>query len=107
MEALLGAYTKYGLAHRRDCDCSWRDRRSAMGRVGPLADGHIPNAVAFLRGPLGGDMVPELAAPAPSRRPRRSGRGASRGVVRWWNRFSDWHASDRDRVRRVPAGALA
>src|ERR1039457_2612010 len=68
MAALSGASSHHDVAHGHDCDCRWRRACSIVGRAGPLADGHPVGALAFIRGPLGGDMVPQLAALAfPSR----------------------------------------
>src|SRR6266571_1574968 len=107
MAALSGAPSGYDLAHGHDCDCRWRRACSTVGRAGPLADGHLVGALAFVRGPLGGVMVPQLAAPSPFHRAWRAGCGSRWCVVRWWHRSRYWHGSDHDGASWVPAGALA
>lgn len=77
------------------------------GGRAPVADGLVIDALAFVLGPLGGGMVPQLAAPSPFLRAWRAGCGSLCGVVRWWHRSLYWHGSDGDGVRWVPDGALA
>src|SRR5258707_14354481 len=84
MAALSGASSHYDVAHGHDCDCRWRRACSIVGRAGPLADGHPIGYLGFVRGPLGGGMVPQLAAPSPFHRAWHAGNGSRRGVVRWW-----------------------
>src|SRR5437879_13521299 len=76
MAAVSGASSHNNVAHGHDCDCRWRRACSIVGRTGPLADGHPVGALGFVRGPLGGGMVPQLAAPSPFHRAWIAGCGA-------------------------------
>jgi hypothetical protein len=105
--ALSGASSHYDVAHGTDCDRCWRRARSILGRVDAVAGGDRVGALAFVRGPLGGDMVPQLTPASPFRCACRAGCGSPWGLVRWWHRSNDWHGSDRDGAGWVPAGALA
>ena len=107
MATLSGAFSHHFVAHGHDCDCRWRRPCSILGRTGRLVDSHSIGALAFVRGPLGGGMVPQLVAPSPFHRAWRAGCGSRWCVVRWWNRSCCWHGFDRDGTGWVPADALA
>jgi hypothetical protein len=81
MAALSGASGHYAVAHVRDCDCRRGCAHSIVGRVGRLARGRALTALAYIGGPLGGNMVPQLAAPPTSRRCWRAAGGSHFGVV--------------------------
>jgi hypothetical protein len=106
LAAFPGAPSHHGIAHRHDCDRGWRGACRIVGQVGPLADGRPIDALAFVRRPLGGGMVPQLPAPSPFHRARRAGGGSRRGVVRGRRRFGHWFWPDRD-ASWVPGGAPA
>src|SRR5438477_6581254 len=107
MAALSGTSSRHAGAHGLDCARPWGCAGSMARRAGALADGHATGALALAGGPLGGAMVPQLAAPSPFHRAARAGGGPRWGVVRCGHGSGSWHASDRDGVRRIPTGAVA
>src|SRR5580693_1932318 len=85
MAALSRASSRNDVAHGNDSDYCWRGGGWAVGKAYLLADGHRCGTVAFVRRPLGGDMVPQLAASAPLQRTWRSSFGSPRGLVFGWH----------------------
>ena len=65
MAALSGTSSHNDIAHLYDCGYCRRRACSVLGRYGPLVDRGPAGALAFVRRPLGGGMVPQLAAPSP------------------------------------------
>ena len=84
-----------------------RRPRALVGRADSLAAGGAHHALALVRWPLGGVVVPQLVAPSTFRRTSGADRGANRDVVYWRRRACPWYGPHRERPRRVPTGTMA
>ena len=77
MAAFSRASTHHTVPHGHDCGCRGSRAGPILRRAGPLAAGDPLGALVFVRGPLGGSLIPQLAA-----RPRLSMAGGVQGAAR-------------------------
>jgi len=104
--AASGTASHHVAPYDHHCTGRRRRRRAPVGRARSLAAGCAPLPLALVRRPLGGVVVPQLAASPHLQCTSRANRGARRDVVCRGHRARPRHGSHCE-SSRLPAGTMA